>query len=75
MKRSASLCGRGCRSAEADAWGILRWSRCGIIGKQLPPGTAQSTIGKQLPPGKAQSTIGKRMFWQIMVPKGQVLRG
>ena len=107
MKRSASLCGRGCRSEEADAWEILRGSRSGIIEKQLPPGTAQSTIGKQLhsakqgtfgratcrtssiatrilpqciiekqlPPGTAQSTIGKRMFWQTMVPNGQVLRG
>ena len=161
MKRSASLCGRGCRSAGAVAWrfsagagdtierqlpagkaqstigkqlhsakqGIFGTSNLSnrsiatrilpqcIIGKQLPPGTAQSTIGKQLhsakqttigtsnlpnhqhrdahpaepapsgssftaqskaPSGRATcrtSTIGKRMFWQIMVPNGVVLRG
>ena len=58
MERSGSLCGRGCRSAEADAWEILRGSRSGIIEKQLPPGTAQSTIGKQLHSAK-HGTIGE----------------
>ena len=57
MKRSGSLCGRGCRSAEAVAWGILRWSRCGIIEKQLPAGKPHGSIGKQLHSAK-QSTIG-----------------
>ena len=155
MKRSASLCGRGCRSAEADAsatWKSLplRGSPSGIIEKQLPAEKPHGSIGKQLhsakqgtfgratcrissiatrnlpnrhhreaatardgakhhreaaPQCKARrhrdeqpaepapsrratcrtgtfgratcrtSTIGKRMFWQIMVPKGQVLRG
>ena len=56
MERSGSLCGRGCRSAGADAWEILRGTRSGIIEKQLPPGTVQSTIGKQLHSAKHGTT-------------------
>ena len=60
MKRSASLCGRGCRSAGAVAWSFSAGAG-DTIERQLPAGKAHSTIGKQLPPGKAQSTIGKQL--------------
>ena len=73
MERSGSLCGRGyrsagCRRAEAAAREMLRGSRCGSIGKQLPAEVPmQRAIGKQLqagkhfPAGKAQGIIGKRL--------------
>ena len=71
MKRSASLCGRGCRSAGADAWEILRGSPSGIIEKQLPAGRAHSTIGKQLPPWKAHGTSGSSSTAQSKAPSGR----
>ena len=63
MKRSASLCGRGCRSAEADAsatWKSLplRGSPSGIIEKQLPAEKPHGSIGKQLHSAK-QGTFGR----------------
>ena len=75
MERSGSLCGRGYRSAEAAAREMLRGSRCGSIGKQLPAevpmrraigkplraGKAQGIIGKRLRAGKPQGSIGKRL--------------
>ena len=68
MERSGSLCGRGYRSAEAAAREMLRGSRCGSIGKQLPVEVPmRRAIGKQLQArkhfqaGKAQGSIGKML--------------
>ena len=47
-------------------------------GRRKAPSGSSSTAQSTAPSGRATcrtSTIGKRMFWQIMVPNGQVLRG
>ena len=47
-------------------------------GQRKAPSGSNSTAQSKAPSGRATcrtSSIGKRMFWQIMVPKGQVLRG
>ena len=61
MERSGSLCGRGCRSAGADAsatWKSLplQGSRSGIIEKQLPAEKPHGSIGKQLHSAKHGTT-------------------
>ena len=70
----AKRCGRdGAKRKSVRKRLPLRGSRSAIIGKQLPPGTAQSTIGKQLhsakhgtlgeelPAGKPHGSIGKQL--------------
>ena len=70
MERSGSLCGRGCRSAGADAWRFSAGAG-DTIERQLPAGKAHSTIEKQLPPGKAHGTSGSNSTAQSKAPSGR----
>ena len=67
---SGSNCRQGNRTAPSR-------SSCRQGSRKAASGS-NSTAQSKAPSGRATcrtSSIGKRMFWQIMVPNGQVLRG